>query len=66
MDSNFLKAVASYLATALVQNGAVPPPRTSEEACALLDACLYGFIDYLRKAGGQVIEVNAQGSSAVN
>jgi hypothetical protein len=65
MDSNFLKDVATYLATVLVQSGAVPAPRSNEEACHLLDACLRGFVDYMRKAG-QVIEMNAQGSSALN
>lgn len=66
MDTNFLKSVASYLATMLVNSGAVRAPKTEQEACDLLNACLRGFVDYMQKAGGQVVEVNAQGSNALN
>lgn len=65
MNDSFLKDVATYLATVLVQSGAIPAPRSNEEACYLLGACLQGFEDYMRKAG-QMIEVNAYGSSALN
>jgi hypothetical protein len=67
MDINIAKMVAEYLANILVQNRVVPPPQSDEDVLNLLTACLSGFVDYLHKAQDvQVIEVNAQGSSAVN
>jgi hypothetical protein len=65
MDTNLLKSVASYLAIMLVNSGSVRPPTNEKEACDLLNACMRGFVNFLQKAG-QLIEVNAQGSDALN